>query len=122
MVSVVWSVVIPATPPTRRISRNSAQRSRTSRRRTRLRPDRMYQPSTDAVSALVSTMATPPPAMPRAGNGPRPKIRHGDSGTSSSTLVQIAAAGTNMLPVPRITLASAFSSHTSAVPANTTFE
>ena len=82
----------------------------------------MYQPSTSAVSAVVNTTATPPPAMPSAGNGPRPKIRHGDSGTSSTTLAQIASAGTNMLPVPRITLASAFISQTSVVPANTTLE
>jgi hypothetical protein len=82
----------------------------------------MYQPSTAVVSAVVNTTATPPPAMPSAGNGPRPKIRHGDSGISSSTLPQIAAAGTNILPVPRITLASAFISHTSVVPAKTTLE
>ncbi len=36
--------------------------------------------------------------------------------------MQTAAEGTNMLPVPRITLASAFISHTMAVPANTTLE
>ncbi len=33
-----------------------------------------------------------------------------------------ASDGTSMLPVPRITLARAFMSHTSQVPANTTFE
>ena len=82
----------------------------------------MYHPSTNAVSAVVNTTATPPPAIPNAGNGPRPKIRHGDSGTSRTTLAQIASAGTNMLPVPRITLASAFISQTSVVPANTTLE
>ena len=75
-----------------------------------------------AVSAVVDTTATPPPAMPSAGNGPRPKIRHGDNGTSSTTPTQTANAGKNMLPVPRITLASAFISHTNAVPANTTLE
>ena len=32
------------------------------------------------------------------------------------------AEGTNMLPVPRMTLASAFISHTSTLPANTTLE
>lgn len=57
-----------------------------------------------------------------AGNGPIPKIRHGDSGISSTTPRQIASDGTNMLPVPRITLARAFISHTSGVPANTTVE
>ena len=64
----------------------------------------------------------PPPAMPSAGIGPRPKIRQGDSGTSSTTPAQIATDGTSMLPVPRSTLASAFISHTSTTPANTTFE
>ncbi len=91
-------------------------------KRTRLRPDKMYQASTTAVSAVVATTATPPPAMPRAGNGPTPKIRQGDSGISSSTPMHTAAEGTNMLPVPRMTLASAFISHTNAVPANTTLE
>ena len=82
----------------------------------------MYQASTAVVSAVVDTTATPPPAMPSAGNGPRPKIRQGDSGISSTTLLQITRAGTNMFPVPRMTLASAFISHTSGVPANTTLE
>ncbi len=60
--------------------------------------------------------------MPSAGTGPKPKMRQGESGTSSTTPRQTASDGTIMLPVPRITLASAFISHTSAVPANTTFE
>ncbi len=64
----------------------------------------------------------PPPAMPSAGMGPNPKIRHGDSGTSNATPAQIATDGTSMLPVPRSTLASAFISQTSTTPANTTLE
>jgi hypothetical protein len=60
--------------------------------------------------------------MPSAGNGPRPKIRHGDSGTSSTTPPLAASAGTSMLPVPRITLASAFVSQISGVPAKTILE
>ena len=60
--------------------------------------------------------------MPMAGIGPKPKISAGESGTSSTTPMQIAIAGTNMLPVPRITLASAFISQTSTVPPNTTLE
>ena len=51
---------------------------------------------------MVETTAIPAPAMPSAGNGPRPKIRHGDSGTSSTTPALTASAGTSMLPVPRI--------------------
>ncbi len=70
----------------------------------------------------MNTTAAPAPAMPSAGNGPIPKMRQGESGTSSTTPRQTAADGTCMLPVPRITLASAFISHTSAVPANTTLE
>ena len=62
------------------------------------------------------------PAMPSAGNGPRPKIRQGDSGSISSTLPQETSAGTNMLPVPRITLISAFMIQNSVLPANSTFE
>ena len=37
----------------------------------------MYQPSTDAVSAVVNTTATPPPAMPSAGNGPEAEDQAG---------------------------------------------
>ena len=60
--------------------------------------------------------------MPIAGTGPSPKISRGDSGISNTTPTQIATDGTSILPVPRSTLASAFSSHTSAAPANTTLE
>ncbi len=60
--------------------------------------------------------------MPSAGTGPKPKIRSGESGSSSTTPMQIATDGTTMLPVPRITLASAFISQITAVPPNTTFE
>ena len=70
---------------------------------------------------MLST-ATPPPAMPSAGNGPQPKISRGESGTSTTTPRQTASAGTSMFPVPRITLASAFISQTSRLPAKTTFE
>ena len=45
----------------------------------------MYHPSTAVVSAVVSSTAYAPPAIPSAGIGPIPKIRHGESGTSSST-------------------------------------
>ena len=75
-----------------------------------------------AVSAVVRRTATPPPAMPSPGTGPSPKISKGDSGISKTTPTQIATEGTSMLPVPRSTLASAFISHTSTAPANTTFE
>ena len=71
---------------------------------------------------MVSTTAMPPPAMPIAGIGPKPKISTGDSGTSNTTPTQIASDGTSMLPVPRSTLASAFISQTSTAPAKTTFE
>ena len=54
--------------------------------------------------------------------GPTPKIRHGDSGTNSTTPAQTASDGTSMFPVPRMTLASAFISHTSGIPAKTTLE
>ena len=51
-----------------------------------------------------------------------PKISIGESGTSTTTPAQITTAGTSMLPVPRITLASPFISHSSTLPANTTLE
>ncbi len=60
--------------------------------------------------------------MPNAGTGPQPKIRSGDNGTSRTTPTQMASDGSIMLPVPRITLASACVSHTSTLPAKTTFE
>ena len=60
--------------------------------------------------------------MPSAGNGPIPKISMGDNGTSTTTPAQITAAGTSMLPVPRMTLARPLSSQSSTMPANTTFE
>ena len=92
------------------------------RKRTRLGPVRMDQASTAVVSAVPKTTAQPPPAIPRGGMGPRPKISTGESGSSRATPTQTASAGTSMLPVPRITLASAFMSHSSALPAKTTFE
>ena len=101
---------------------NSAGRSRANRIRTKLRPDQMYQASTAAVSAVVKMTAMPPPAIPMAGTGPRPKISTGESGTSSTTPMQIASEGTNMLPVPRMALAQAFISQVRTLPANTTFE
>ena len=90
--------------------------------RTTERPDQMVQAMPAVVSAVVSTTAMPPPAIPNAGTGPSPKISNGESGISNTTPTHIATDGTSMLPVPRSTLASAFSSHTSTAPANTTFE
>ena len=51
-----------------------------------------------------------------------PKIRHGDSGISTTTPTQITMAGTSILPVPRIALDSALRIQISTLPANTTFE
>ena len=82
----------------------------------------MYQASTAAVSAVVTTTATPPPAMPSAGTGPQPKMNSGESGTSRTMPRQTASDGTSMLPVPRMTLASAFMSQTRTLPTKTTFE
>ena len=115
-------MLIEATAPTRRMSAKEAQRRRAQRKCATLRPAAMYQPSASAVSAVVATTAAPAPAMPSAGTGPSPKIRSGDNGTSRTTPTQIHTEGTHMLPLPRMTLASAFISHTSTVPANTIFE
>ena len=121
-VIVVCSVLTAATSPTRRMSANNAHRSRPSPSRTTHRPDSTYHPSTTAISSDVPTTAAPPPAIPIAGTGPQPKISNGDNGTSSTTPRQMVNDGTSMLPVPRITLASAFASQTSVMPAKTTSE
>ena len=60
--------------------------------------------------------------MPSAGTGPQPKISSGDSGISNDHAGAVTSAGTAMLPVPRITLASELNSHTSTAPAKTTLE
>ena len=115
-------MVTEATAPTRKMSANNARRSRARRQRTTLRPEPAYQAKTIVVSAVVVTTARPAPAMPSAGNGPMPKIRHGDSGTSTATPALTDNDGTSMLPVPRMTLASAFISQTSGVAAKTMLE
>jgi hypothetical protein len=122
IVRLVCKVLIEPTAPTRRMSAAIDHRTRAQRIRTTLRPARIYHPSTAAVSALVSNTAAAPPWMPIAGIGPKPKISNGESGTSNTTPTQIATAGTNILPVPLITLASAFDSQTRTVPPNTTLE
>ena len=76
-VKVVCNVLIEPTAPTRRMSLNRVGRSRANRIRTRLRPDPRCQASTAAVSAVVKTTAIPAPAIPSAGIGPKPKIKHG---------------------------------------------
>ncbi len=51
-----------------------------------------------------------------------PKIRQGESGTSTTTPTQITRAGTSMLPVPRITLAKPFMAQTRTLPLKTMLE
>ena len=60
--------------------------------------------------------------MPSGGIGPKPKINSGESGTKASAPAQITSAGTSILPVPRITLARPFITHSSTLPPNTTLE
>ncbi len=74
------------------------------------------------LTSSVTRTATPPPTMPSAGTGPKPKMSIGDNGTRSTKPTLMATEGTIMLPVPRSTLASAFMNHTSQAPANTMFE
>ena len=95
---------------------------RASRTCTTLRPDSTYHASATSPVANEMSIATPPPAMPSAGNGPIPKISTGESGTRMTVQPQMTSAGTSMLPVPRTALASAFISHSRVLPANTTFE
>jgi hypothetical protein len=49
-------------------------------------------------------------------------MRQGDSGISTAAPTQVTTAGTAILPVPRITLASELKSHTRTAPPNTTLE
>ncbi len=84
--------------------------------------ERIYQARITAISAVVATTATPPPAIPIAGKGPSPKMSSGESGTRRTTPTQTTVDGNSMLPVPRMTLASAFISHSRILPAKTTFE
>jgi hypothetical protein len=51
MVTFVWSEVMEATAPIRRMSRSSGHCSGTQRNRARFRPDRTYQPSAAAPPA-----------------------------------------------------------------------
>ncbi len=60
--------------------------------------------------------------MPSAGSGPKPKIRTGETTSRIGTPAVTTPAGSAMLPVPRSTLASAFSSHRKTTPPNTTSE
>lgn len=60
--------------------------------------------------------------MPRRGNGPQPKIRHGDSGISSAAPTEVITAGVIMLPVPRSTFASELKTQIRIAPEKTTFE
>ncbi len=60
--------------------------------------------------------------MPSAGNGPHPKISTGDIGIRITTPTQVTAAGSAMLPVPRMTAASELNSQTSTAPAKIQFE
>ena len=63
-----------------------------------------------------------PPAAPSAGSGPNPKISAADSGTSSAAPAIVTTAGTKVLPVPRMTLASVLNSQIRMTPANTMLE
>ncbi len=121
-VKVVCNVLSAPTPPTRRMSAKNAHLRRAKRKRTSEAPLRMYQARIAAISAVVATTATPPPATPSAGIGPKPKMNSGDSGISRATPMQMTIDGKSILPVPRMTLASAFMSHTRMLPAKTTFE
>ena len=120
--TLVCNVETVATAPTERIALKKRRCNRAKRTRTTLRPDSTYHASATRPAANDVSIATPPPAMPSAGNGPIPKISSGESGTRITVQPQMTSAGTSMLPVPRTALASAFMSHSKMLPANTTFE
>ena len=81
IVTLVCSVEIVATAPTLRIALKKRRCKRASRTRTTLRPESTYHAIVVVPMANEITIATPPPAMPSAGNGPMPKISSGESGT-----------------------------------------
>ena len=122
MMTLVSTVVMEDNSPTCRISRMCRHASGARLSLTTQRPDRMNHSIASAPPTKNSTMATPPPAIPRPGSGPTPKISRGDKGMSSTTPAQVTSAGNSMLPVPRITLASAFINQSAMLPAKTTFE
>jgi len=49
-------------------------------------------------------------------------MRNGDNGIKTATPAQVTSAGTAMLPVPRITLASELNSQTRTAPQKITLE
>src|SRR2546425_545248 len=63
-----------------------------------------------------------PRGPPSRGNGPQPKMRHGDRGMSAAAPTDVTAAGTAMLPVPRITFASELKIQITMAPEKTTLE
>ena len=71
------------------------------------------------VGEVVSVEKVPITFDVHGGSG---TIRIGDAGISTAAPAQLTIAGTAMLPVPRMTLASALSSQTSRLPAKPTFE
>ena len=63
-----------------------------------------------------------PPATPSCGNGPKPKIRQGDSGTSSAAPATVTTAVIAVLPVPRRMFASTLKLQIRITPPNTMLE
>jgi hypothetical protein len=63
------------------------------------------------------TTAAAPPAMPRAGTGPAPKISSGETGIRTTAPAVVTVAGKAMLPVPRITAASELNGQSGTAPA-----
>src|SRR5262249_38555226 len=120
----VWTVIRAATAPTRRMSRKSGHRKRTSakERRATRRPGGRYATSATLPATKRATPATAPRATPRRGNNPQPKMRHGDRGISAAAPTDVTTAGTAMLPVPRITLASELKTQIRIAPEETTVE
>ena len=83
----------------------------------------MYQASTAAVSAVVKTTAIAGRRRcPSAGNGPKPKISTGDSGTSSTTPTQIASDGHEHVAGAADDAGQRIHQPDQPAPANTTFE
>ena len=63
-----------------------------------------------------------PPATPSAGNGAEAEDQRGGQRDQQRRADEVTIAGTKVLPVPRMTLASVLNSQTRMTPANTMLE
>jgi len=83
------------------MSANNAQRSRAQRKRATLRPAAMYRGQRQCRQRGGGDDRDAAAGNPERRNGPSPKIRQGDNGTSNTTPMHTASDGIHMLPADR---------------------